>query len=136
MKGRRAHTRAMLFLLNNAVLNLDDLEISPRMTSRGFKALSFNAVTWLGQEMFAAQPLLHVANIKKAKRLASLLVMKAPQLNSALFAAPRAGCDPEEVSVRYASIGFEIMASLYTRQKEGRLDALMADRQVWRRMAA
>ena len=61
---------------------------------------------------------------------------KAPDANAALFIAPSRGCLVDQVQVRYAQLGLEIMASLWERQKSGSLTNVEADRQVWRRLAA
>ena len=73
---------------------------------------------------------------ERARRLASLILLKQPEVNAALFVAPARGCDETLVSVRYAQIGFEVMGLLYERQQHGNLTTVEADRQVWRRLAA
>ena len=126
----------MLFLLNDVVFNLSGLKLSPKISARGFRALPFNVVSRLGQELYAEDPLLHFDRPERARRLASLIIAKAPSINAALFTAPRYGCAPEEVTIRYANVDFEVMARLSARQQDGRLDTLWTDRQVWRRLAA
>jgi hypothetical protein len=126
----------MLFLLNEVVLDLDSLKVSPRAVSRRFRALSFNALIRLGQELYAEYPLLHRVLPERADRLAALIAAKAPLINAALFVAPRFGGRPDEVNVRFAQLDAEKMAALYSRQQAGDLDTLAADRQVWRRLAA
>jgi len=123
-----------LFLMNEVVLELD--AGGPRgTTARGFRSLSFNAVLRMGQELYAEHPLLHYAKPERAMRLASLLSAKAPSINGALFIAPRFGCAAEEVTVRLATTPLEVMEDLHARQMSGRLDTVVADRQVWRRLA-
>lgn len=126
----------MLFLLNEVVLNLDGVPLAPRIMGVRFKALTFNAVIQLGQELYAEHPLLHEARPDRARRLAALLLAKAPQVNAAIFVAPRFGCAPDEVAASYANVQFDIMAELWRRQKAGVLDAVTVDRYVWRRLAA
>lgn len=126
----------MLFLLNDVVLNLSGMQITPKVASRRFKELPFNIVSKLGQELYAEDPLLHFDRPERAKRLATLIIAKAPAINAALFVAPAYGCAPEDVSMRYANVAFEVMALLSSRQDEGALDTVCADRQVWRRLAA
>lgn len=126
----------MLFLMNDVVLNLAGMRLAPKLSGRRFKALSFNAVSRLGQELYAEDPLLHLRRPERAKRLATLIMAKAPAINAALFTAPGFGCDPGEVSMRYLNLDFEIMARLSKRQDDGELDTIWADRQVWRRLAA
>ncbi|WP_312161622.1 hypothetical protein [Phenylobacterium sp.] len=126
----------MLFLLNDVVLNLSGAKLSPKMASRRFRALPFNVVSKLGQELYAEDPLLHFDRPERAKRLATLIIAKAPSINAALFVAPAYGCAPDDVAMRYANVDFEVMARLSSRQEQGTLDTVWADRQVWRRLAA
>ncbi len=126
----------MLFLLNDVVLNLAGASLSPKMAGKRFKALPFNIVSKLGQELYAEDPLLHFDRPERARRLATLIIAKAPSINAALFVAPSYGCAPEEVAIRYANVDFEVMARLSSRQNEGQLDTVWTDRQVWRRLAA
>jgi hypothetical protein len=126
----------MLFLLNDVMLSLDAAELTPPITADRFAKLSLSYVSKLGQELYAAEPLLHRKNLEKAQRLAALIIAKAPEINAALFIAPSRGCLVDQVQVRYAQLSFEIMGSLYERQKAGALNNLEADRQVWRRLAA
>lgn len=126
----------MLFLLNDVVLSLDAAELAPPLTSERFAQVSLNYVAKLGQELYAAEPLLHHKDVEKAQRLAALIVAKQPNINAALFIAPSRGCLVEQVQVRYAQLSLEIMGALFSRQKAGILTNLEADRHVWRRLAA
>lgn len=126
----------MLFLMNDVVLNLDAVELAPPVAASRFQALSLDFVGKLGSELFAEEPLLPRTRLSRAHRLAALICVKAPEINAALFIAPAKGCAPEQVQVRYAQIGFEVMGLLYERQQNGALTTLEADRQVWRRLAA
>lgn len=126
----------MLFLLNDVVLSLDAAELAPPITRDRFAKVSLNYVSKLGQELYAAEPLLHHKDLEKAQRLAALIIAKTPEINAALFIAPSRGCLVDQVQVRYAQLGMEIMGALFERQKAGGLSNLEADRQVWRRLAA
>lgn len=126
----------MLFLMNDVVLSLDAAQLTPPMTQQQFASLSLTYVGRLGQELYAAEPVLHHKQQEKARRLAALIIAKAPQINAALFVAPARGCPVEEVQFRYAQIGLEVMGVLHQHQKAGQLTNLEADRQVWRRLAA
>ncbi|MFN3856471.1 MAG: hypothetical protein ACK4RV_01885 [Caulobacter sp.] len=126
----------MLFLLNDVVLNLDGGEMAPPVASNRFKALSTAFVEKLGRELFAEEPLLHRFHPERARRIASLILMKQPSVNAALFVATARGCPESQVQVRYAQISFEVMGLLYERQQHGALTTVEADRQVWRRLAA
>jgi hypothetical protein len=126
----------MLFLMNDVVLELDNPKFAPKAVSRRFDALSFNAVTRLGQELYAEEPLLHLTRPDRAKRLAALILAKAPAINAAQFIATCFDGAPGEVLVSYRQVDSETMAQLSLRQEEGELDTLHTDRQVWRRLAA
>jgi hypothetical protein len=126
----------MLFLMNDTVLSFDAAELAPPMARDRFAALSLSYVGELGKELFAEEPLLHRKDLERVQRLASLIVAKAPEINAALFVAPGRGCRVDDVQVRYAQLGVEVMGALLERQKAGALTNLEADRQVWRRLAA
>ena len=125
----------MLFLLNDAVLSTRHVKLADTLTPT-LHALSFGAVARLGQELFAAEPLLHHVRTEKAERLAALLGVKAPNVNAAHFLAPRAGCSADEVRMQFASLDFDVIVDLYRRQRDGELSTVWIDRAVWRRLAA
>lgn len=125
----------MLFLLNDVILNLE-ANASPPLNTRSLKALSPHALTRLGQEMYAEEPLLHRVDPARAARLALLIAAKTPEINAVLFAAPAKGCSPEAVAIRYATLTIDVMAHLFMEQKRGAMTPALADRQVWRRLAA
>jgi hypothetical protein len=118
------------------VLTVRGAELAPVVMLKRFRALDFQFVRRLGQELYAEHPLLQFAKPERAKRLAALIMAKAPEINAALFSAPADHCPPEDVEVRFAHIEIETMAELYRRQQEGRLNTLAADRSVWKRLAA
>ena len=126
----------LLFLLNDVVLNLESLDVAPPVASQRFHTLSMAFIEKLGREIFAQEPLLQRTSPEKARRLASLIVLKQPTINAALFVAPRANCAETQVAVRYADVSFDVMGLLFVRQKAAALSPVEADRQVWRRMAA
>lgn len=126
----------MLFLLNDTLLDLELRAYNPPVRADRFNALSLDFVTRLGQELYAEEPLLHRAAPERAKRLVALILAKAPDVNAALFVAPMRGCAPEQVAARYAELDVRSVAELHARQNRGQLDADIADRHVWRRMAA
>lgn len=126
----------MFFLMNNFVLQLDDGERAPPHVAKRFAVLNLDAVSRLGAELFAEHPVLPISEPQRARRLAMLIQQKAPGVNAALFVAPTIGARPEQVSVRYADVSFEVMAVLFERQQAGVLTTLEADRLVWRRLAA
>lgn len=126
----------MLFLMNDALLDLGGAAAPPPPAAVRLRALTLEHVLKLGAEMFSERPLLHREEPDRARRLALLILCKAPQVNAALFTAPAAGCAPSAVGARVASLGFELMAGLQKAAERGGLDPVTADREVWRRMAA
>ncbi len=126
----------MMFLLNDVILKLEGDELNPPLNPSQFNSLRADTVSALGAELFAADPLLHLNSPERARRLAALIVLKTPEINAALFLAPSKNCTPGQVSCRYAQLGFEVMSGLYSRQQEGALTTVTADREVWRRLAA
>jgi hypothetical protein len=126
----------MLFLMNDVVLSLDAVDLTPPMAAQRFARLNLDFVSKLGAELFAEEPLLPHKAPERALRLAALIVAKAPQVNAALFVAPARCCPVDHVQSRYAQLSFEVMGLLYQRQQQGGLTTLEADRQVWRRLAA
>ena len=126
----------MLFLLNDTVINLsldaDEMPLDPMR----FRALNLNHVIQLAAELYSEEPMLHRDDPERARRLAMLIAAKSPEINAALFVAPSKGCPTEQVISRFASVGLPVMATLNSRQNEGALNAVAADREVWRRLAA
>jgi hypothetical protein len=126
----------MLFLLNDTVLRLDGVAMEARLGGRRMLRLAFPAILRMGQELYAREPMLQRTNPERARRLGALITAKAPTINAALFVAPALNCPPGEVTVRFVVCQFEVMAELYTLQEAGGLDAVSADRRIWRRLAA
>ena len=126
----------MLFLLNDVVLRLDGVAMDAKLDGQRMQRLSFPEILRMGQELFAREPLLHRTNPERARRLCALITAKAPMINAALFVAPKLDCSPNEVTVRFVACQFEVMAELHTLQRDGDLDAVVADRKIWRRLAA
>ena len=126
----------MLFLLNDRILDLNLRRFEAPLDPARFQALTLPFVMKLGQEAFADAPLLHRDDAERGRRLAMLIAIKAPEVNAALFVAPAKNCRPDEVSGRFATLSLDLMATLYVRDRDGVLDLLTADREVWRRMAA
>ena len=125
-----------MFLMNDVVLDLDLQQGELPLDASRFRGVTLGFVVQLGQELFADYPRLQHTDPEKARRLAMLLVAKSPELNAALFVTPRLGCQPEDVATRFCSLSLDVMAALKTRQNDGVLNAVSADREVWRRLAA
>ena len=126
----------MIFLMNDTVLDVDMRSLAPPMAAGRFRALTLPFVLRLGRELHAEQPLLAQHDPERACRLAALIVCKAPEVNAALFEAPAARCRPEQVGARLAQVGVNVLAYLRGKQDEAALTPYVADREVWRRMAA
>jgi hypothetical protein len=126
----------MHFLMNDAVLDVDMRKLIPPMQNARFRALELPFVLKLGREMFAETPLMHRVAPERAQRLAALILAKAPEVNAALFQAPRAGCKPDDVTAQLAQVSIEVIADLRDQQKRDVLTPAGVDWQVWRRMAA
>ena len=126
----------MIFLMNDTVLDVDMRGLAPPVTAARFRALTLPFVLRLGRELYAGQPLLHRTDPERARRLAALIVCKAPRVNAALFAVPAAGCSPSQVDTRLADVGVEVLALLASRQAVEGPSPCAADSEVWRRMAA
>ena len=126
----------MLFLLNDVVFKLDGVMMDARLGGERLQSLTLPVIIRMGQELYARQPLLHRCAPEQAQRLGALISGKAPMINAALFIAPHEHCKPADVTVRFVACEFELMADLYNLQRAGVLDPVLADRKVWRRLAA
>ncbi len=126
----------MFFLLNDVVLSLELQAMTPPMMARRVSALTMAEVERLGREIFCEEPRLQHRFADRAKRLARLIVSKAPEVNAALFVAPARDCQPEEVAVRLLSLEPPFLAQLNQEQQHGRLTAAVADKLVWAAQAA
>jgi hypothetical protein len=126
----------LYFLLNDVVLTLELQLLTPPMVARRFSALTLDCVEKLGREIYAEEPRLQHRRLERAKRLAALIVTKAPEVNAALFVAPQRGCRFEHVAVRLASLDMTLLARLHAEQQTGSLTSALADRLVWAQAAA
>ncbi len=126
----------MYFLMNDVVLSLKGEDLAAPTLTRRFGSIGFDYVQTLGQELYSEQPMLHHDHPERAMKLAALINAKQPSINAALFIAPSRGCPPALVGVRFASLDLQTLANLQSAQSSGRLDAVFADREVWRRLAA
>jgi hypothetical protein len=121
----------MLFLLNETILDLNLRALIPPAEAPRFAGLSFDQVMQQGADMFRQNPLLATEDVMRAKRLAALIVVKAPKANAAFFdtAAPQPGKRPRPPQV--VSISIEVMATLYGEFLVGKLTPELAHRKVW-----
>ena len=126
----------MFFLLNDVVLSLELQLLTPPMVARRFASLGLDAVQTLGREIFADDPRAQHRSPEQAKRLAALIVSKAPDVNAALFVAPTRGCPTDAVKARLARLDLDLLARLSQDQQAGQLTPTLADQLVWNRLAA
>lgn len=126
----------MLFLLNDVVFELDASCPAPVRDYSRFSPIDLDGVIELACELFSEEPELHRSHPERARRLAWLIAYKSEGVNAALFAAPAQGCEPELVEPRFCALPHPVMQQLNTRGQCGMLDAVVADRTVWGRMAA
>jgi len=126
----------MLFLMNDVVLDLDTVDLTPSAAAERYRRLSLDYVSELGRELYAEHPLLQYEAPERAARLAVMIVAKDPDINAALFVAPSFHCRPDQVSARFIGIFPDVMRALHQRQHAGKLTNLVADREVWKRLAA
>lgn len=122
----------MLFLLNDVVIEIEEGALIPASQSRRFEALSATFVERLGRELYSEEPLLHRNAPERARRLATLIAARSPEINAALFEAPARGCAPDSVSVRLTTVDPRALAAL----ADGKPDPRTSDRAVWSRLAA
>jgi hypothetical protein len=127
---------SVLFLLNDVVFDLDEACPVTAGDARRFESLGLDYVLELGCELFAEDPLLHLNDPQRARRLAWLIHDRSSDVNAALFAAPEAGCNPDLVEPRFCALPRPVLAQLQRKDARGKLDAVSADRVVWGRMAA
>lgn len=126
----------MLFLLNDVVFDLDEASPVTAADARRFETLGLDYVLELGCELFSEDPLMHLNDPQRARRLAWLIHDRSSDVNAALFAAPEAGCDPDLVEPRFCALPETVLRQLKRREAKGQLDAVAADRAVWNRLAA
>lgn len=123
----------MLFLLNELVLDLEPSKLVGPTIAGHLGKLSIGQVSNLVREVFAQNPRLPGGHMILAKRAAVMMVMKDPQLNAALFLTPGRICAPDDVTVRLASLGPEVMFQLKSIQDQGRLTPGAVNALVWSR---
>ncbi|MGA0600222.1 hypothetical protein ACO2Q3_05895 [Caulobacter sp. KR2-114] len=123
----------MLFLLNDMVLDLEPAKLVPPRMAGHLARLSMGQVSTLVREVFAHNPRLPASHLTLARRAAVMLVMKKPELNAALFLTPGRVCEPDDVSVRFATLGAEVLFQLKHIQDQGRLTPGAVNALVWSR---
>ena len=126
----------VLFLLNDAVFDIDETDMLSAAEARRFERLGFDAVIELGCELFSEDPLVHRNDPARARRLAVLIASRQPGLNAALFIAPEVRCVPDVVEPRFAVLPELVLERLEAKSRKGALTPVAADKAVWGRLAA
>jgi hypothetical protein len=126
----------MLFLLNDVVLTVEMETLSSAPVAAGLRTMSLNQIVQLGREMFSESPRLQHISQSGPLRLATLITAKQPDINAALFSAPAAGCAPEAVVCRFASLSIELIHDLKGFQDRHAMNKVLADFHVWGKLRA
>jgi hypothetical protein len=126
----------MLFLLNDVVLSVEFSELSQPAIAQSVSSMSLAQVTALGQEMFSQSPRLQHQSQSAAVRLATLITAKNPEINAALFSAPSIGCPPAAVTVRFVTLGLDMIHDFKGYQTNGKLNKVLVDYHVWGKLRA
>ncbi len=120
----------MLFLLNDTILDFSLRTVIPPREEHRLRGVSYAEVLNEGARMFLEKPNFYRTDPEAAKRLAGLIVAKAPQANAALFEIMPAARGPT-VKPYVVSLSIEVVASLYAEFKAERLSRELVDRRVW-----
>jgi hypothetical protein len=123
----------MLFLMNDTILDFSLRGVIPPQEEARLRQTSYADILNEGARMFREKPNFHVTDTEAAKRLAALIVAKAPQANAALFDIAPTGKGPV-VKPYVVSLSIEVLASLYAEFKAGKLTRDIVDRRVWSRL--
>jgi len=123
----------LLFLMNDWVMQFDQKAMVQDLMGHNIRTITLPQVLVLGQELYAGDPQLHLKQPVQARKLAALVMAKEPSLNAVLFVAPHAGCNPKDVTVRYCSVGYDLLAQLLKLQ-ETHKNGAWANREVWNKL--
>ncbi len=123
----------VLFLMNDWVMQFDQKEMVQDLLSYKVREVTFPQVLILGQELYAEDPQLHLKQPVQARRLAALVMAKQPAVNGVLFLPPHQGCNPRDVTVRYCSVGYDMLAQLLKLQ-ETKKSGAWANQEVWNKL--
>jgi len=123
----------MLFLMNDTILDFSLRAVIPPQEEVRLRVTSYADILNEGARMFRDKPNFYLTDTEAAKRLAALIVAKAPQANAALFDITPTGKGPT-VKPYVVSVSIEVLASLYAEFKVGKLTRELADRRVWSRL--
>jgi hypothetical protein len=120
----------MLFLMNDTILDFSLRAVIPPHEESRLRSTTYADILSEGARMFREKPNFYLTDVDAAKRLAALIVAKAPQANAALFDITPAG-KGATVKPYVVSLSIEVLASLYAEFKAGKLTRDLADRRIW-----
>lgn len=123
----------MLFLLNDRVVDLGAALAAPLDIAGHVATLAPLDVIGLVREVFAADPAFIHNRPSAAAKAALMLILKAPELNAALFVAPEPGCHPALVTARFAAVDPHVLHELKALQDQGRLTFGAINAEIWSR---
>jgi hypothetical protein len=124
----------MLFLLNDSILDFSLRSVIPPREEGILRRLTYGEILKEGAHMFREKPTFHRVDIDAAQRLAALIVAKAPQANAALFDVTPISKGGATAPPLVVSLSIEVLASLYTDSKAGRLTRELVDQRIWSRL--
>jgi hypothetical protein len=124
----------MLFLMNDTILDFSLRGVISPQEEVKLRGLSYADVLAEGARMFREKPTFHRTDADAAKRLAALIVAKAPTANAALFDTKPIGGGGATTAPYVVSLSIEVLAGLYAEFKEDRLTRELVDRRVWSRL--
>jgi hypothetical protein len=121
----------VLFLLNDRLVDLGTALAAPPDIAGRVAAMGPLDVIGLVREVFAADPNFLHTRPGAANKAALMLILKAPELNAALFMAPEAGCHPALVTARFAAVDPHVLHEFKALQDEGRLTFAAINIEIW-----
>jgi hypothetical protein len=119
--------------MNDTILDFSLRAVIPPKEEVRVKATSYAEILNEGARMFREKPNFHLTDPEAAKRLAALIVAKAPQANAALFDIKPAGKGPA-LKPFVVSLSIDVLANLYAEAKADRLTRDLVDRLIWSRL--
>jgi hypothetical protein len=123
----------MLFLMNDTILDFSLRAVIPPHEEGRLRATSYAEVLSEGARLFREKPNFYLVDDNAAKRLAALIVAKAPQANAALFDTTPMGKGPM-IKPFVVSLSIELLANLYAEFKADKLTRALVDQRVWSRL--
>ena len=129
----------MLFLFNDVIFELGDLNETLSDGQIPLSATQFNALTEGQLTDVIRDALFHDPNLphtktEKTQHLCALLAFKLPSVN-AVLALPNEGAQgPEDVGIRFANVAITTLAYLWGMQCNGELTTHHINSEVWTRI--